>query len=74
MEPTDEQRFLWVTGIEQSKSWVQEQVFAQMLAFDPSTEEGMGKFRDVINKVKQGGTGRRGRDFVQQEMPPLTKG
>ena len=53
MEATDEQRLLWVTGMVQSKWWFHERVFAQMLAFDPSTEEGMGKFKDFNNKVKR---------------------
>ena len=70
MEPTDEQRLRWVAGMDQSEWWVQERVFAQMLAFDSSTEEGMGKFKDFINKVKRGGTGTRGRNnFVPTPAP-----
>ena len=70
MEPTDEQRLRWVTQMDQSKWWVQELVFAQMLAFDSSTEEGMGKFKDFINKVERGGTGRKGRNSLVPTPAP----
>ena len=40
-----------------------------MFGFDLSIEEGMCNFRGFVNNVKQGGTGRRGRNFVPTPAP-----
>ena len=68
-EVSDEDRLSWIEGMEQSPSWIHERVFAKMLGYDSSTEEGMADFKTFINRVQRGGTGRQGRDWVPTPAP-----
>ena len=60
-EVSDEERISWIARMGRSPSWVHERVFAKMLGFDSSTDEGMNELKAFINTVEKGGTGRRGR-------------
>ena len=55
---SDGERLAWIQGMEQSPSWIHERIFAQMLAFDSTTDEGMSDFHTFIKTVERGGTGK----------------